>query len=183
MRFSLTVKKACGSVRALDREFLEDWIRFGYMNRIVAATSFYNAWLHAEDTVLAVRTHAGEFPPENPPLASDSFNDVSRIQKILIAKLMVEFAAAAEEFGSLCEAIQRRKRHSVFSRFVDCNGLDCSFFDYVLSNPQQDLSQLLSIPTANELAQRLGQEHIGFIEQSYSSKLANIRFIADMWQS
>lgn len=170
-------------MKALDREFLEDWIRFGYMNRIVAATSFYNAWLHAHETAIAVQTHVGEFPAENLPLTSDNYNDVSRIQKILIAKLMVEFAAAVEEFGSLCEAIQKREQYSIFSRFIDGFHHDEEFFDRVLNNPQVDLPQLLLLPTANELAQRLGEEYLSIFDESYRAKLFNIKFVAGLWQT
>jgi hypothetical protein len=89
------------------------------MNHIVSAIALYDAGLNASTTAAELRMHVELLPIIESQRMADQLNDAPRIQKIVVAKLMVEYIGAVEELGALCESIRYRSKAGIFSRFIE----------------------------------------------------------------
>ncbi|MCC6630155.1 MAG: hypothetical protein IT340_22475 [Chloroflexi bacterium] len=168
----------------LDRAFLHDYMQFGYMNHIVAAIGLFNAGARADETAAVLRGEVERVDAERARAMVAELGDATRVQKIVVAKLMAEFAGAVEDFGALCSAIRHRKTKGISRRYVDSSvGEAAEFFDHILAHPDEDLAQLLRLPDATRLQEALDSERAGAALGMFAAYPERLRAVAEMYRT
>jgi hypothetical protein len=104
------------------------------------------------------------------------------MQKIMLAKLIVEYLGAMESFGAFCDAIRHRQAKGIYARFVNSGEEVRRFFEYVLAHSNEDLGQLLQLPTLTELKGSLPDEMLGEIGSSYQHYRDSAQSIAQTYR-
>jgi hypothetical protein len=174
------IRNPAAPIRARDVAFVRDLYSCSWYSRQVGAIALYEQLAAIEALYDISRTE--ESRPLIEPL---------RAQKILRAKLFMEFISAIEAFGILCVAIRRRETQSIIWSFMHTEPQDVSqFFDSVLqSNSEGPLQRLLHLPTArqfNRAAAKLTASPLlgtTYPTEAYSKLAENLRFVAEQYRA
>ncbi len=93
-----------------DRAFLEDHIQFGYMNHVVATEGLRRAYAEPDMTATALRRQVDRLPEAEAAMEAARLNDGARVQTIIVARLVSEYAAAIEDLAGMVLAASAREQ-------------------------------------------------------------------------
>ncbi len=91
-----------------DRVYLEDFVQFVVMNHVVVAEALRHAYAEPGVTAAAMRQQIDRLDPEAAAGRAEALNDGARVQTIIVARLMSEYAAAIEDLAGMMVAISHR---------------------------------------------------------------------------
>lgn len=168
-----------------DRAFLTDFTQFTHKNHIATAYML-GQWLNSvdllEDVGIYTESRLRHYDSREAALADvRKFNDAKRIERIICAKILAEFAIACEDLGALGEAVRHRENGGIFQRYLKALPSHAGdFFDkYVLvhnvpDDPTITIETLLRLPALVSLAGRVTEEEYTFLQQSYRNCAFNL---------
>jgi hypothetical protein len=96
------------SLSPRDRVYLEDFVQFVVMNHVVVAEALRRAYAEPDISATAMRVQIDRLEADAAAGRAKSFNDGARIQTIVVARLMSEYAAAVEDLAAMMVAVSRR---------------------------------------------------------------------------
>ncbi len=91
-----------------DRAYLQDFVAFGYMNHVVAAEAFRRAYAEPDAAATKMRQQVQRLTEEDAAAEAGRLNDGARVQTIVVARLMSEYAAAIEDLAGMVYAAGAR---------------------------------------------------------------------------
>ena len=168
---------------ARDLAFLNDYVQFGFMNHIIAALAIYQVGVHPDQAAAGVRELMEGIDPDAAKRMVDDLNDGARVQRVALARLYAELTASVEDLGALCHSIQYRDADGIFKRYVrSSTGQAAQFFDHVLACPEEDLGQILKIPSLDALQGTLPPDTYKPLEHHYRAFADALAKIAVMYR-
>ncbi len=184
-------------MREIDRVFLQDYCRFGFLNHVISATALAEAY--RADAATEKRIHRavarllGQYSLDSPGGVRESFRsrlskkifaeasarrivagsrEKQRIQKICVARLFAEEMATVEDIGALCWAVQHRDdAGGIFKGYLDSKTRDVgAFFQAVTATTaDEEITQLLRFPGREAIRERLASEMSASALATYES--------------
>lgn len=91
-----------------DRAYLQDFVAFGFLNHIVAAEAFRRAYAEPDAAAAKMRQQVQRLSEEDAAEEAARLNDGARVQTIMVARLVSEYAAAIEDLAGMVYAAGAR---------------------------------------------------------------------------
>lgn len=170
----------------LDHAFLNEYIQFNYMAHPVTAITMREFGLaNSNQIAVRMRKHLDRISDDEAERKAEELNDWSRVEDILIAKIIGEYVSSMEDFGAICYAIKNRKK-GIFKTYLKCNDKDEiePFLDKILKIEESNisLSNLLDLPSIEELKGKLDPELFAGFQYLYKSCGEAIRKVAEQYR-
>ena len=159
-----------------DRAYLRDHTKFGLMNHVVAAEALRSAYQHAEGAAATVRQLLERVDKATAADMAGQLNDAARVQTIVVARLMSEYAAAIEDLAGMMVAV-RDRRAGVMSRYFNSTISETGAMLKELEG-SDDLRELLGLPSVDDLRETLDDEALGALEHAYGAFAEHLHSIA-----
>jgi hypothetical protein len=159
-----------------DREYLRDYVKFGLMNHVVVAEALRSAYEHAGDSATATRQRLDRVDKVTAADTAGQLNDAARVQTIVVARLVSEYAAAIEDLAGMAVAV-RDRRAGVMSRYFTSTTGEARMMLQELEE-SDDLCELLGLPRVDDLRGALEDEALAAVEHTYGEFTEHLRSIA-----
>lgn len=159
-----------------DRAYLRDYIKFGLMNHVVVAEALRSAYQHAEGVAAAVRQLLERVDEATAADLAAQLNDAARVQTIVVARLMSEYAAAIEDLAGMLVAVRDRNA-GVVTRYFNSTTCETGAMLRELEEAD-DLRELLALPSVDDLRETLDDEALGALEHAYGAFTEHLHSVA-----
>jgi hypothetical protein len=164
------------AITARDRAYLRDYIKFGLMNHVVAAEALRSAYQHADGAAATVRQLLERVDKATAADMAGQLNDAARVQTIVVARLMSEYAAAIEDLAGMMVAVRDRSA-GVMSRYFTSTPAETGAMLQELEG-SVDLPALLGLPSVDEQRGAIGDEALEALEHTYGVFTEHLRSVA-----
>jgi hypothetical protein len=159
-----------------DRAYLRDYVQFGLMNHVVAAEALRSAYEHAQEVATATRQLLERVDEATAANLAARLNDGARVQTIVVARLMSEYAAAIEDLAGMMVAVRDRCA-GVMSRYFTSTTREAGAMLQELEG-SDDLHELLGLPSVDDLRETLDDEALGALEHAYGAFTEHLHSVA-----
>jgi hypothetical protein len=159
-----------------DRAYLRDYVQFGLMNHVVAAEALRSAYQHAQDAATATRQLLERVDEATAADMAARLNDAARIQTIVVARLMSEYAAAVEDLAGMMVGVRDRSA-GIMSLYFTSTPTETGTMLQDLEG-SGDLRELLRLPSVDDLRGALDDETLGALEHAYGEFAEHLRAVA-----
>lgn len=159
-----------------DRAYLRDYIKFGLMNHIVAAEALRSAYQHAEGTAATVRQLLERVHEATAAGMAAQLNDAARVQTVVVARLMSEYAAAIEDLAGMMVAVRDRFAGVMYRYFTSTTHETGAMLQELEGS--DDLHELLGLPSVDDLRGTLDDEALGALEHAYGAFTEHLHSVA-----
>lgn len=165
----------------IDRVFLMEYVQSLFMGHTATASALYDGAVHAEDTAAKVRMHFEKMPYEEAKKEANRLRDASRVQAVMIAKILAEYVSAMEDFGALCYSIKNRNSGSIFKNYVKSFKQVNDYFTEINGNKEGLLDSYLKLPSLKSLSTFEDKEFLNGLKYDYENCAKTIRDVANMY--
>jgi|GEM_PF-4239051 len=173
-------------MRDIDRIFLQDYCRFGWLSHVLTATALAEGFRTDNSMKRKARnTIARLFTPDALDALGDGHDSFlsrldkkfyaeaaawrsvggprkdKRIQKVYLARLFAELMSTVEDIGALCWAVQHRNEpNGLFKGYLDSEvrQVGSLFQEVRATETDEAIIQLLQLPTIEAIRERLASE-------------------------
>jgi hypothetical protein len=159
-----------------DRAYLRDYLQFCLMNHVVAAEALRSTYQHAEGAAATVRQLLERVGKATAADMAGQLNDAARVQTIVVARLMSEYAAAIEDLAGMMVAVHDRCA-GVMSRYFNSAIRETGAMLKELEG-SDDLGELLGLPRVDDLRETLDDEALGALEHAYGAFAEHLHSVA-----
>lgn len=158
------------SLRERDRLFLHEHVQFGLMHHVVVAEALRSAYERSDETATAMRVQIERTTAEEAARVASELNDGARVQTIVVARLLSEFAATIEDLGALMHAIRHRRRRGVLVEYLEASvPAVADMLDLLLDRGASDFPGVLHLPDLAGLEGRLHPEAVAALRHDYEN--------------
>ena len=164
------------AVSERDRAYLRDYVQFGLMNHVVAAEALRSAYEHAQDAATATRQLLERVDEATAADMAAQLNDAARVQTVVVARLMSEYAAAIEDLAGMMVAVRDRSA-GIMSRYFTSTTRETGAMLQELEG-SDDLRELLGLPSVDDLRGALDDAALGALEHAYGVFTEHLRSVA-----
>src|ERR1035437_6547567 len=84
-------------IRERDRVFINEYLQFGYMHHVIAAEALRSAYERADAVATRMREQVERVDRPTATAIAARLNDGARVQTVVVARLLSEFASAIED--------------------------------------------------------------------------------------
>lgn len=167
-----------------DRIFLHEYVQFGHLHHVVVAEALRSAYERAHETATAVREQLERTDRATAEAGAKRLNDAARVQTVVVARLLSEYAAAIEDLGALIHAIRKRARRGVMVEYLETQVRGAAdTLDLVIARRDEGLGSLLALPGLETIAQRLDPAELEGLRHDYESLAAHLAEIAGQYRN
>ena len=159
-----------------DRAYLRDYIKFGLMNHVVAAEALRSAYQQADGAAATVRQLLERVDEATAADMAAQLNDAARVQTIVVARLMSEYAAAIEDLAGMMVGIRDRSAGVMSRYFTSTIGETSAMLQEL--DASDDLRELLGLPSVDDLRGALDDEALRAMEHAYGAFNEHLHSIA-----
>jgi len=159
-----------------DRAYLRDYVKFGVMNHVLAAEALRSAYENAQDAATATRQLLERVDEATAADMAARLNDAARVQTIVVARLMSEYAAAIEDLAGMMVAV-RDRTVGAMSRYFTSTPAETGAMLKELEG-SDDLHELLGLPSVDDLRGTLDDEVLGALKHAYGVFTEHLRSVA-----
>lgn len=167
---------AIGALSNRDRAYLQDFIQFGFMGHAVAAEAYRRAYEQAEAAAACVRSQLERIGPADAAAMAQELNDGARIQSIVVARLVSEYAAAIEDLAGMMVAI--RDRGEGVMRTYLTSGVSQTGDVLAAIDRGEELGAVLGLPDPDSLPGDVSAELRTDLEHAFGDFAGSLRQIA-----
>ena len=159
-----------------DRAYLRDYINFGQMNHVVAAEALRSAYQHADGAAATVRQFQEGVDKAAATDMAAQLNDAARVQTIVVARLMSEYAAAIEDLAGMMVAVRDRSDGVMYRYFTSTTRETGAMLQEL--DGSDDLRELLGLPSVDDMRESLDDEALGALEHAYGAFTKHLQSVA-----
>jgi len=177
-----------GSARRIltgrDRAFLREYIQFGYMHHVIAAEALRSAYERSHEIAIAMRQQIGRTDRPTAEATASRLNDGARVQTVVVARLLSEYASAIEDLGALMHAIRHRRRRGVLVGYLDAPvSAAADVLDRLMGRGEKGLDWLLRLPPLSALEERFDRATLAGLRHDYEALGERLAQIADQYRN
>ena len=170
-------------IRERDRAFLNEYLQFGYMHHVIAAEALRGAYERADAVATRMREQVERVDRPTATAMAVRLNDGARVQTVVVARLLSEFASAIEDLAALIHAVRHRARRGILVEYLEAEVPACAdVLDLLLAQRDRGLSALLKLPALESIGPRLDAEALKGLEHDYASLGDALAQIAVMYR-
>ena len=174
-----------GSVSLTDRDrtFLHEYVQFGHLHHVVVAEALRSAYERADVTATAMREQVERTDRATAEAGARRLNDGARVQTVVVARLLSEYAAAIEDLGALIHAIRQRARRGVMVEYLETQVQGAAdTLDLLIARRGEGLAPLLTLPRLDTFADRVDPVALEGLRHDYEFLAAHFAQIAGQYR-
>jgi hypothetical protein len=153
-----------------DRAFIREYLQFGYMHHVIAAEALRSAYERADETATIVREQVERTDRATAAVMASSLNDGARVQTVVVARLLSEYAAAIEDLGALLHGIRHRARGGVMVKYLEATVSGAAdMLDLVIDRGGAELPRLLDLPDLRSLGDSVDPSALEALKHDYDA--------------
>jgi len=166
-----------------DRAFLHEYVQFGHIHHVIAAEALRSAYERADDTATAMREQIERTDRTTAETTARRLNDGARVQTVVVARLLSEYAAAIEDLGALMHAIRHRAARGVMVEYLDVPVSGAAdMLDLLIARREEGLALLLNLPRLDPLADQIDRAALDGLRHDYESLGDHLAQIAGQYR-